>query len=556
MKRTYISLFCSMAAVLPSASIAGIRVGNATRAYQQMNQMRYEAENYNNAAAATTLPINVTDANLAQQLQSGNTSSGVTVDMLDNCAMIYPNGVFEWARPTAGTKRNSAPMCTAVVELRAYQAAQDGSDLVVARVNLAAGDAVKCNISAFPAMSHLQAAGNVTFPSDREPTVEDVIEVMNEEQKQNAVLKILGGAIIGGFGGNLTGKNDAGKDSMLGTDKDKMKNTAIGAIGGAALMAGSTYSGKVAGDMILSTGINAAAGSVVGNVVASGDSVLRIENCTVGGVTQTCLWGYYRETGQQADDKTAYVSQTNIRSFKLCKDGDENAKCENANLTGVKIDDYKDVTNVGTNTAMDLEDMFKDKFSRVSENNKYCYTKGKMEQRGYDDCGDGEMYIKLDEYSIITNRKPAMLVGVKDKGFGYKKTDWDKNKSNYNNYTIVGRSGKGEAASLNVKGPDSKYQDSFAFNGDNFEPMYLDAEDGGIIDMDNKARLTSTLTGAGVGGAMGAFSAYQGAQDEITQRWLAEVQAYKDSLNKFYCATGNRFLSRYNDETVIPLMTE
>ena len=115
---------------------------------------------------------------------------------------------------------------------------------------------------------------------------------------------------------------------------------------------------------------------------------------------------------------------------------------------------------------------------------------------------------------------------------------------------IVGRSGKGEAMDLRTG------KKSVTFDGKNFEPVYLDAEDGGLVDMDNKARLTGTLTGAGVGGAMGAFSAYQGAQDEITQRWLAEVQAYNDSLNKFYCATGSRFLSRYNDETIIPTMIQ
>ena len=86
----------------------------------------------------------------------------------------------------------------------------------------------------------------------------------------------------------------------------------------------------------------------------------------------------------------------------------------------------------------------------------------------------------------------------------------------------------------------------------NFSPMTLNAEDGGIIDLDNKARLKSTLTGAGVGGAMGAYTAYQGAQDDVTQRWLAETQAYKDSLNKIVCVTGSRFLSSYNDEVIIP----
>lgn len=85
--------------------------------------------------------------------------------------------------------------------------------------------------------------------------------------------------------------------------------------------------------------------------------------------------------------------------------------------------------------------------------------------------------------------------------------------------------------------------------------MYEDATDGGLIDLDNKARLKSTLIGAGAGGALGAFTAYQGAQTDIENRWVTEVRAYKDSLQKVYCATGNRFLSHYNDVAVIPAET-
>jgi hypothetical protein len=82
--------------------------------------------------------------------------------------------------------------------------------------------------------------------------------------------------------------------------------------------------------------------------------------------------------------------------------------------------------------------------------------------------------------------------------------------------------------------------------------MYVSAESGGVIDLDNKARMKGTLTGAGIGGAAGAFTAYQGTQSEIDERWVTAVRAYKDSLQKFYCGTGQRFLSFYNDMTVIP----
>ena len=79
-----------------------------------------------------------------------------------------------------------------------------------------------------------------------------------------------------------------------------------------------------------------------------------------------------------------------------------------------------------------------------------------------------------------------------------------------------------------------------------------DADDGGVVDLSNKARMKGTLTGAGLGAGMGAFSGYQGAQDDIQQRWLSAVREYKDSLQKIYCATGTHFLAQYNDMAMIP----
>ena len=88
-----------------------------------------------------------------------------------------------------------------------------------------------------------------------------------------------------------------------------------------------------------------------------------------------------------------------------------------------------------------------------------------------------------------------------------------------------------------------------------FSPSYIDSETGALIDMSNRARLKDTVVGATTGGALGAFSAYQGAQTEIEDRLNAERRAYKDGLQKFYCVTGNRFLTFYNEELVIPKMT-
>jgi hypothetical protein len=64
--------------------------------------------------------------------------------------------------------------------------------------------------------------------------------------------------------------------------------------------------------------------------------------------------------------------------------------------------------------------------------------------------------------------------------------------------------------------------------------------------------MKGTLTGAGVGAGMGAFAGYQGAQKDVEDHWVSAVREYKDSLQKIYCVTGNRFLSYYNDTIIIP----
>ena len=85
--------------------------------------------------------------------------------------------------------------------------------------------------------------------------------------------------------------------------------------------------------------------------------------------------------------------------------------------------------------------------------------------------------------------------------------------------------------------------------------MMQDATDGSLIDFGNKARLKSTLIGAGVGGALGGFAGYQGAQLDVQNRWVSAVREYEDSLTKVYCVTGDRYLSKYNDAVFIPPIT-
>ena len=549
-------------AVLPFCADAAIRVGNNSRnKYQQANIAAAVVQD----VQPVELPINVKNTDLANQILSGDTSSGVGIDTLEQCSMIYPTGVFEWARPTLGRNAGVPSMCTAVVEMRALGAGPNGENLVLARANLAAGDSVKCNISAFPEASWLADAGNVVFPADSEPTMEDVVAVMDQEQKQNAAITIIGGTLLGGLMGNFTGANDAGNDSMLGADKGKLKNTAIGAVGGAALMVGNTYGGKVAGDMILSAGVNAAAGGVIGNVMASGDSVLRIENCIVDNDRETtCLWGYYNETEEV--NGQAFVNSKSTNDFMVCESsGSEYKNCKRKDLTGGLPQEYIDLNNNNSSNRnykhYTLDSVRAEDFRMVANASKFCYKDGVMKD-GECDTTDNPTYILINDASVVAKRHPVMLVDVKDKSFGYKLSDWSDVKSDFrtNLYgkSIVGRSGKGVKENLNIKIKDQLYTELTLSkdNASSFQPMTLDADDGGIIDLDNKARLKGTLTGAGVGGALGAYTAYQGAQDDVTQRWLAEVQAYKDSLNKIVCVTGTRFLSSYNDDVFIPTTTQ
>ena len=555
MKYTKSSVYCLLFALsaVPVASMAAIRVGNLSRnnadAYQQVNNTRYQnvapvAPVQQVAAATPQGVVSVTPAPVV------NTQA--ETEQVDACTLIYPDGEFERARPTSGVGAGGAETCTAVVEMRAIGAGQGGSDAVLLRANLAAGESFRCNIGDFHESTYLPAAGEITFPGDQEPSMQDVINVMNQEQKQNAAMKIISTAVVGALGGNIAGANEPGQDSLLGGGKDKIKGTVIGALGGAALGAGGAYSGKVAGDMIMSAGINAAAGSVVGNISATGKSVLRIEDCEIDGRQTKCLWGILEQKSDLGGG-TAYVSaKTGTRSFRLCTE----EKCEIVDLTDIKVpgyDNQKSTTktqnkSTGQNTTTkQLTQMQQEEFVLTPAEHKFCLVNGKMQPLEVGNCTDGP-WIKLLSASKVSKRVPAMLVDVEDKAFGWKQEDWlDKFVPLYGNNKIVGRVGAGVASNLPA---DSKPEIT------NFTPVYLDSEDGGVIDMDNKARLGGTLTGAGVGGAAGAFSAYQGAQSEIEMRWVTAVREYKDSLQKVYCVTGKRFVGYYNDTIIIPAPTE
>ena len=119
-------------------------------------------------------------------------------------------------------------------------------------------------------------------------------------------MKIAAGAIIAGVAGNLLAKQDTSKtgDSKipLGTGKTQLLDTAVGAATGAGIMAVSSYTGKVAGDTIKSTAVNAASGMLIGNMMAGangGDSVITTTKCSVNGIEHDCVVGNYYGTNNK-----------------------------------------------------------------------------------------------------------------------------------------------------------------------------------------------------------------------------------------------------------------
>jgi hypothetical protein len=548
------SAFCLCA----GGADAAVRVGNNSRsyagAYQQVMAMQQQAaydSQQTPAAAAENLPVRVANNDLAERIVRGDASADVSMDNLESCSMIYPGGNFAWDRPTGGNNVNHPAMCVAVVELRHYV---DGiNDPVLARANIAAGDAVNCNISDFPETSYTNDVGNVTFPADRAPTMDDVIKVMNDEQKKNAGFKIAAGTIIGGIGGNLL------SDKNSATGKKDAGGTLIGALAGAGLAAGNSYAGKVGGDMILSAGVNAAAGGAIGNMVGSGESVLRIEDCKdlIGGLTK-CLWGTLEKHKTLTGDEVGFYNISDHKTV-VCHTGAEKSNdvlltnCKEERLIGFKFTKHYSSEEEGITDQGFLKSRGDTDLQYTFDRENADPAKKNTMSKGYSGDKDG-IWVPIADGGRPSERVAAMISNVNDldKTFGAKMADWYKWRTNHSNGSanILGRDNKGVASKLTEPKPGE------AWTLQDFYPLTVDASDGGIIDINNKARLKSTMIGAGAGAGLGAFTAYQGAQDEIDLRWVSEMQVYKDSLTKFYCATGTRWLSQYNEAAIIPNMNQ
>ena len=192
MKKNKIFFYSVLGAVVAGHAFAGIRVGNLSRNYAgtYKNVAGLEQQYYNSIAGTAVepdfvvdvaLPIPVENKDLAERIRRGEEDTDI--ETLNNCAMIYPDGEFVWDKPTIGRGAGGSPTCVAVVEIRAIGANGNSEYRTVARGKLAAGDIVSCNISAFPTSTYLPDVTQVVFPADAAPTREDVVKVMDEEQK-------------------------------------------------------------------------------------------------------------------------------------------------------------------------------------------------------------------------------------------------------------------------------------------------------------------------------------------------------------------------------------
>ena len=529
-----------LACVSVVPSDAAVKTKNSSRAYapayQAMNALHAQQE-YSNTNAVAQLPVMVTDEKLANSIVN-NEVGAPSISELEACSMIYVNGNFKWGHPEYGVNRD--PQCIAVVELRDVK-----SNAVLASTTVAAGQSIKCNIDSFPSGSYnMSALSKIELPADNAPTMEDVISVMNQEQKQNAGLKIAAGAIIAGVAGNLLAQQDASKvtnDKIpLGTGKSQLLGTAAGVATGAGIMAVSSYTGKVAGDTIKSTAVNAASGMLIGNMLAGangGDSVISVTKCSVNNQEHDCVVGNYSKNHGKYDgfkEDRIYLKEVKGNNMVECDDKGKN--CTSFAASGKTLGNYYIKTE---RDSISLEKLKKDEPNIIYWNKVGDSLKEFANASQYK---EGFSYYQIVSADMLDKKQHAYAVFdvPLNKMFGYK--TWDE---------------------LSSQKPKIYYRYSGGGVGDliddekalaSFSPSMRDAEDGALIDLSNPARAKGTITGTAAGGALGGFAGYQGAQSEVSERWTSAVREYEDSLSNFVCITGERFLSKYNDYADIPAL--
>lgn len=540
-----VSLPAAIALFPYSATYAALRVNNSSLVQGQIQSANAMREMALAAQVSAPQPARtITDAN-------GNTTT-ISDTQMDSCNAVYPGGVFDWVSPTIGMRAGAGATCASLVEMRSYNAGGTAYT-VLASGYLASGDAVRCNIDNF---ANISVAGReFTYPADNPPTIEDVEKVMAAENKSNAGFKILAAAVVGGLGGNLLGQGEDG----LGTNKEKLKTTAIGAVGGAALMTASTQVNDYkTGTVILSTGVNTAAGAVAGNVMATGDDVLQIDDCDIKvGDTKTkakCVYGTItRKSSSNTADTPAqgkkwFWDYDSDRYYECDEVSDNNngnstfKNCRQLSLSIKSLTDFSDAFCASTFDATECKAVI----TSATKPTKYGYDDNKSKEKilSKEDTGT---YVEIKEATRADSRIGAMVKLDSDANniFGYKSEDW-KNRN-------------GEKSKLKVS--DKPIYDLY---GDvmsdaeisDFKPAYKSVSDGSVVDFSNQARTKSTLIGAGAGGALGALSGAAGADSAIQERYVTAIREYNDSLRNIVCYTGNRYLAPYNDIAIIPEMKD
>lgn len=538
----------AMVALFPySVANAALRVDNSS---QNNRKAQINAER-----AAATLAQTAEPAPARVLTDSHGQRISVSAAEMDACNSIYPGGEFDWRVPTAGRKKAGASTCVSLVELRGYTNSIGTEYKVLATAYLAAGDSMNCNIDDFDNIT--PAGAEFEYPADNPPTREEVAAVMAQENKSHAGFKILAAALVGGVGGNLIGKNDPGKDSMVGVSKDKLKTTALGAAGAAAVMTASTQINNYkAGSIILSTGMNAAAGAVAGNVMASGDDVIKIDTCPPNIKPlegKTCVYGSYEKDSSSAehydvgDGKKLFFDLVTIGTYECTKVKDKNDEYDNCHaigLSGIKFAGLSEnepsecKEDTGKQSQKCREKLASEKVDKYNKQDGKGVLKKQTSASACSNC-----WIEIESANSASARMGAVALvkpGFSQKLMGYKYSDWTSSRKDIIGESTIIYDMYGNV----VASPDVS----------KFSPAAQGADDGSIVDLGNKARAKSTMIGAGAGAGLGALSGASGADAAIEERWQAEQENYKASLLQIGCSTGSRYLSGYNTVIALPEM--
>ena len=511
---------------------------------QEMHAMQNDPEVIEAAeeAAIAALPVRVANIDIARDTARGRGEFNVGISHLENCAMIFPNGRFAWDRPNAGFHAGATARCVAEVEMRKIHG---NSDIILARALVAAGDSIDCNIGAFPESGYTADAGNVIFPADNEPTMDDVRRRMNEEQRRGIGMRTATSAVIGGVGGYL-----------LNVGGNRLAST----IGGAVIAGGVGYAsgaaGHVGGNVIMGAAVNAAAGGIIGNMSGIGSSSLLVDSCP-GHPDIKCLFGYI-DVGRDLDANTRVFFNVRDGAQRTCSATNDREECRPRDLLNVRIPP----SITGTNQSMTLDEYVRTVDRTNPPSGSFCI--GRDGQMVTSDCAPGESVV----WNEIQNWSGIKVSGSRVQAVCF----------NWTHGARISRSPRTNEATrtacdlrqMNSRGTlgdpvnnrtdgAARTEDDTNDNNNNdmnlrehFYPFELDASDGKIIDINHPGRWRATAMGAGIGAALGGWTAWQGASEEVVDRWLASVREYRNSLEVIYCGTGTRLLSPYNSPATIP----